>query len=139
MQGSPNMFVYIEMPPSRTSPRNPQRTEFSALCLPCDVPGCNHWFKNRSGLTQHKRSHPHLNHSRGSPSYFEQNQGSNVIPPVAEHVAGGDLHDGSHDLNHGATPDQELDGMTAEFAGPSNKVYRNYHVGLNGKPTHTFF
>ena len=133
------MFVYIEMLPSRTSPRNPQRTKFSALRLPCDVPGCNRWFKNWSGLTQHKRSHPHLNHSRGSPSYFEQDQGSNVIPPVAEHVAGGDLHDGSHDLNHGATLDQELDGMTAEFAGPSNKVYRNYHAGLNGKPTHTFF
>ncbi|KIO00870.1 hypothetical protein M404DRAFT_151816, partial [Pisolithus tinctorius Marx 270] len=31
--------------------------------------------------------------------------------------------------------DQELDGMIVNFIGPGNKVYHNYHVGLNSKPT----
>ena len=136
------MFVYIGMLPCRGSAQNSQQTEFNALRLPCDVPGYNCWFKNQSGLTQHKRSHlRRLNHSRGSPGYSEQDHGSNAMPPVAEHVADDDLQDdGPHDFNHGATSDQEFDpGMIAGFVGPGNKVYRNYHAGLNGKPTHTLF
>ena len=128
------------MPPYRSSPQNPQRREFSALRLPCDVPGCHRWFKNQSGLTQHKRSHPCLSHSRGSPDFLEQDHGSNVTPPIAEHVAGdGPQDEGPQDFNYGATSDQELDGVTAEFVGPDNKTYRNYHAGLNGKPMHTLF
>ncbi|KIM51190.1 hypothetical protein SCLCIDRAFT_33649 [Scleroderma citrinum Foug A] len=136
------------MPPYRSSPQSPQRRKFSALRLHCNIPDCHRWFKNQSGLTQHKRSHPCLNHSRGSPQhrcshlrlnhsrrspgYFEQDHSSNVTPPVAEHVASDDLQDeGPHDFNYGAPLDPELDGMTAEFVGPDNKVYRNYHAGLN--------
>ena len=62
------------------------------------------------------------------------------MPPVAKHVASDDLQDeGPHDFNYGAPSDPELDGMTAEFVGPDNKVYRNYHAGLNSKPTRTLF
>ena len=61
------------------------------------------------------------------------------MPPVAEHAADDGLQDeGPHDFNHSATSDQEFDpGMIAEFVGPGNKVYHNYHVGLNSKSTHT--
>ncbi|KAI6009063.1 hypothetical protein EDC04DRAFT_2610780 [Pisolithus marmoratus] len=52
----------------------------------------------------------------GSPSYSEQDQGSNAIPPAADHVADDGLQDDhSHDFNHGTTSDQDLDGMIAEF------------------------
>ena len=135
------MFVYIEMLLCRGSAQSPQWTTFSALCLFCDVPGCNRPFKNWSGLTQHKRCHLCLNHSRRSPGHSEQVHSSSAIPPVTEHIADHDglQDDGPHDFNHSATSDQELDGMITEFIGPGNKVYRNYHAGLNGKPTHTPF
>ncbi|KAI6008589.1 hypothetical protein EDC04DRAFT_2871475 [Pisolithus marmoratus] len=121
------------MPPCRSIP---QQREFNALHLPCNIPGCNHWFKNQLGLTQHKRNHQHLNHcSRVSPDYFKQGHGSNIIPPVppiAKHVAGKDIHDeGPYDCNYSTTPNQEFDGITTEFVGPDNKVYHNYHAGLN--------
>ena len=105
------------------------------------MPGCNHPFKNRSGLTQYKRCHLHLNHSQRSPGHSEQDHGSSTIPSVTECIADHDgLQDDSpHDFNHGTTSDQELDGMITEFIGPGNKVYHNYHAGLNGKPTHTLF
>ncbi|KAI5982896.1 hypothetical protein F5J12DRAFT_899934 [Pisolithus orientalis] len=95
------------------------------------MPGCNHWFKNWSGLTQHKHSHLCLNHFRGSWSYSEQDHSLNSIPPVAKHVL--DYDDGPHDFNHSTTLDQELDGMITKFIGPGNKVYCNYHAGLNAQ------
>ena len=40
------------MPPTPTA-------ENSLLQYPCNAPGCNHWFKNQSGLTQHTHArHP---------------------------------------------------------------------------------
>ncbi|KAG2100480.1 uncharacterized protein F5147DRAFT_747167 [Suillus discolor] len=35
------------------------RRDFSILRIPCTKPGCNHWFKNKSGYTQHMNTaHP---------------------------------------------------------------------------------
>ncbi|KAI6152689.1 hypothetical protein BKA82DRAFT_168635 [Pisolithus tinctorius] len=95
------------------------------------MPGCNCWFKNRSGLTQHKHSHLQLDHFQGSHGYSKQDHGLNTIPPVAKHVL--DYDDGPHDFSHGTTLDQEPDGMIAKFIGPGNKVYHNYHAGLNAR------
>ncbi|KIM50535.1 hypothetical protein SCLCIDRAFT_34192 [Scleroderma citrinum Foug A] len=81
------------------------------------MPGCNHPFKN------------------WSPGHSEQDHGSSTIPSVTECIADHDglQDDGPHDFNHGTTSDQELDGMITEFIGPGNKVYHNYHVGLNAR------
>ncbi|KAI6008460.1 hypothetical protein EDC04DRAFT_2871492 [Pisolithus marmoratus] len=69
-----------------------------------------------------------------APQPFLRDQGSNAIPPAADHVADDGLQDDcSHDFNHGTTSDQDLDGMIAELVGPGHKIYHNYHRGLNAR------
>ncbi|KAI5996391.1 hypothetical protein EDD15DRAFT_2387356 [Pisolithus albus] len=134
----------------------PQRISFHPFRLHCEVPSCRRWFKNKSGLTQHMRKH-HTNFSCSRPSVLtrteslnrseQEEHGTGITPPAAEHVAAGAGHQddwphehddgGGHqeDLPHehdGATSDEELDGMEVEFIGSGNRVYRNYHPGLTG-------
>jgi len=100
--------------------------------LPCDEPGCGRWFRNLSGLTQHKWSF-HLCFSRHpqdrpdyieSPNHFEPDD--YPMSPVPEHVFDGHQRDDPFSHEHEA--------MRVEYIGPGRKLYRNYHPSLNGKP-----
>ncbi|KAG2090117.1 uncharacterized protein F5147DRAFT_748270 [Suillus discolor] len=53
---------------------------FNALRLPCTTPGCNHWFKNKSGLTQHTNA-VHLVLTSTAPSPSPCDSEGNFLPP----------------------------------------------------------
>jgi hypothetical protein len=94
--------------------------------LTYSCPQCPRWFKNRSGLMQHLNSmhrevsppdNPanHLHHDGGEYD-TEQPQ---VVPPTP-----------SSPSRCSSTPSHDVN---AEFIGPGEKVYRNYHPRLSGE------
>jgi len=126
-----------QMLPARDgSHQKPTWRAFSALQHPCKEPGCNRWFRNLSGLTQHKRTiHPsfsqyqqHLPARAGSLGPLGQEY--HDAAPVTDHDLNRDSPD--RDGHQDGPLDQEHENMRAEFVGPGSKLYRNYHPGLNG-------
>ncbi|KAI5999674.1 hypothetical protein EDD15DRAFT_2386398 [Pisolithus albus] len=123
------------MPPARyPSCRRPTQRPDSALQLPCDEPGCNRWFRNLSGLTQHKRTlHPSfschrqslLDHAGLLGSLGQEDHAADRTSPLPEHAFDGYQADGPSD--------QECGAMRSEFVGSGSKLYRNYHPGLNAR------
>ncbi|KAN0086206.1 hypothetical protein V8E55_007340 [Tylopilus felleus] len=72
----------------------------------CLHPGCNRWFQNQSGLTQHR----HARHPRIS-----------VSPPSTPRPTPQD-------------EDMNFPQVEAEFLGPCNTVFRNYHPLMRAHP-----
>ncbi|KIN93763.1 hypothetical protein M404DRAFT_170289 [Pisolithus tinctorius Marx 270] len=121
------------MPPARDdhTRRRPMQRPFETLRHPCDEPGCNRWFKNLSGLTQHKRTiHPcfHLFNQDRTGSPGDLGQEDDTLPSVNGHTAGVD--DGHQEQD---PLDQEREQVRTEFVGPGRKLYRNYHTGLDAR------
>ncbi|KIO06313.1 hypothetical protein M404DRAFT_24596 [Pisolithus tinctorius Marx 270] len=121
------------MPPARDdhTRRRPMQRPFETLRHPCDEPGCNRWFKNLSGLTQHKRTiHPcfHLFNQDRTGSPGDLGQEDDTLPSVNGHTAGVD--DGHQEQD---PLDQEWEQVRTEFVGPGRKLYRNYHTGLDAR------
>ncbi|KAI6155779.1 hypothetical protein BKA82DRAFT_4326792 [Pisolithus tinctorius] len=76
----------------------PTQLTFNALRHPCAELGCNRWFRNLSGLTQHTRTHhpslgrvpPSFAVSTGSPDhlgqdYDETDHDADMFPPATEY------------------------------------------------------
>ncbi|KAI6153199.1 hypothetical protein BKA82DRAFT_34261 [Pisolithus tinctorius] len=115
---------------NRTRQR-PMWRPFETLRHPCDEPGCNHWFKNLSGLTQHKCTiHPcfHLFNQDHAGSPGDLGQEDDMLPSVNGHAAGVD--DGHQEQD---PLDQEWEQVRAEFVGPGRKLYCNYHTSLDAR------
>ncbi|KAG2138247.1 hypothetical protein BD769DRAFT_1384769 [Suillus cothurnatus] len=85
---------------------------FNALHIPCTKPGCNHWFKNKSGLTQHTNTIHSVFTTNINP---EEYNGANLNE---EYCAAA------------PSPVQP----PAEFFGPGDHLYRNYHPNLTAHP-----
>ncbi|KAI6146976.1 hypothetical protein EDD17DRAFT_1767457 [Pisolithus thermaeus] len=123
------------MPPVRDPGRSrPTQRADCVPQLPCDEPGCNRWFRNLSGLTQHKRTY-HPSFSR-YPEGFRNNPGLLGSVEHEDHVAdrSSPLPDHASDGYQGEDLlDREREAMSAKFIGPGSKVYRNYHPGLNAR------
>ncbi|KAI6020741.1 hypothetical protein BKA83DRAFT_4464457 [Pisolithus microcarpus] len=96
--------------------------------IPCMKTGCHCWFRNRSSLTQHMNMYhlvlPPINVS----VLTEQCQAS--LPDEEEYQF---LLD---DDDHGGNPPPNSPNMNplAEFVGPGDKYYQNYHPHLTGHP-----
>ncbi|KAG2117191.1 uncharacterized protein F5147DRAFT_757948 [Suillus discolor] len=100
------------------------RRDFSALQLPCR--SCAQWFKTVAGRTKHcLAAHP--------------------VPPVVPQASRSpelnfemDVDEGctDYDIDMGDPPRQPSPqpNIHTEFFGPGNRLYRNYHMGLDGKP-----
>ncbi|KAF8132929.1 hypothetical protein EV363DRAFT_1397839 [Boletus edulis] len=93
----------------------PPALSYTQLQYPCLKLGCNRWFKNQSGLTQHLHTkHPHPpSPTRSSP------------PPRTPESPHEPLEDWF------PFPSQDFN---AEYQGPRNAVLRNYHPRLTGRP-----
>ena len=112
--------------------RNQPQRPTSAPQLPCDEPGCGRWFRNLSGLTQHKRTfHPCFSCRAQdppdcveSPNRFEPDD--YPMSPGPEH-APVDGHQSDDPFSH------EDGALRAEYIDSGRKLYRNYHPTLNGK------
>ncbi|KAG1719820.1 uncharacterized protein EDB91DRAFT_1284709 [Suillus paluster] len=100
--------------------------DFSALCIPCTKSGCNHWFKNRSGHTQHMNVvHPMFAQPSASIQPHARSPGP-VPPPPNVVLDSGDAMDFGDDED----PLQPA----AEFVGAGSRLYRNYHPFLSARP-----
>ncbi|KAG2135326.1 hypothetical protein DEU56DRAFT_738053 [Suillus clintonianus] len=126
------------MPASGTNSYH--RPDHSTLQLPCGHQNCQRYFKTAAGRTKHRLSaHPTI--PRPIPSH------RSVSPELPD--PGNDQHreedipraDGvPFDIDHDQ-PDFEIPRMSsplpdvnAEFFGPGNHFYRNYHKDLDGRP-----
>jgi len=119
--------------PRGSGRQKPTQRPTSTPQLPCDEPGCGHWFRNLSGLTQHKRTfHPCFSHHpqnppdrMESPNHFEPDD--YPMSPVPEHAFDG-LHQGDDPFGY------EHEAMRAEYIDHGRKLYHNYHPSLDSKP-----
>ncbi|KAG1898505.1 uncharacterized protein F5891DRAFT_1190887 [Suillus fuscotomentosus] len=94
---------------------------FHALCLPCTKPGCNRWFKNKSGLTQHTNTVHSVLTSSNAPSCLPQ---SNRSPsPLFDANINTEEYDGtnSNEEYRAATPGPVQ--PPAEFFGAGDRLY----------------
>lgn len=109
------------------------RRTFNVNLIPCPHTGCNRYFKNRSGLTQHRHAlHdfsfelPANAHQR--PAESDPNNGEQLLPNVDFHAA--DNHDDMMDYDYGN--DAIDDNMAPGVSGNVDEVYRDYHLELDG-------
>ncbi|KAG1837384.1 hypothetical protein C8R48DRAFT_622854 [Suillus tomentosus] len=105
---------------------------FNALRLPCTKPGCNRWFKNKSGLTQHTNAIHSVFTSSTAPSHLPQ---SNRSPsPLFDANINTEEYDGANSNEEycAATPGPVQ--PPAEFFGAGDRLYRNYHPNLTAQP-----
>ncbi|KAG2109797.1 hypothetical protein BD769DRAFT_1630402 [Suillus cothurnatus] len=100
----------------------------NALRIPCTKPGCNRWFKNKSGLTQHTNTVHSVFTTSTAPLCPPQ---SNRSPsPLFYADINPEEYDGAN-LNEeycAATPGPVQ--PPAEFFGPGDRLYQNYHPNL---------
>jgi hypothetical protein len=116
-------------------PQGPQRRDHNALQLPCGQLNCQRHFKTAAGRTKHRLSaHPIFPaptvsatrpdtpslHNSPSPSHS-----GHIQRPYSPPNDNGDQFDAPRPSS---PPDVE-----AEFFGPGNRLYRNYHKDLDGK------
>ncbi|KAI6154599.1 hypothetical protein BKA82DRAFT_4347529 [Pisolithus tinctorius] len=126
----------------------PTRLTFNALRHPCAELGCNRWFRNLSGLTQHTRTHhpslgrvpPSFAVSTGLPDhlgqdYDEMDHDADMFPPATEYdiptPGHQELGDVDGDGDDSDSSGQERESLGLEFVGPVGRTYRNFHPGLN--------
>ncbi|OJA11452.1 hypothetical protein AZE42_12042 [Rhizopogon vesiculosus] len=111
----------------------PRRRDHNALQLPCGHPNCWRHFKTNAGRTKHRlTSHPtftlpiivpHESEPEEDPQHALQQ--SNADPTVP------------NDLNQSEFPrisSPPLPDVDTEFYGPGNRLYRNFHKYLDGRP-----
>ncbi|KAG2107667.1 uncharacterized protein F5147DRAFT_745903 [Suillus discolor] len=90
----------------------------SRLCIPCMKAGCNRWFRNRSGHTQHVNAkHP----------IFLTPPAPTQLPPHPPSPGLGPMDFG----NTGPMDDEDPPQVRAEFFGTGDQLYRNYHPFLS--------
>ncbi|KAG1856020.1 hypothetical protein DFJ58DRAFT_716121 [Suillus subalutaceus] len=98
------------------------------LCIPCTKQGCNRWFKNRSGYTQHTNAkHPVFPTSSQPSRPFSPSPG---LPDTMDLGDAGAMDFGDDGIMDNNDPAQQ----TAEFFGPGGWLYRNYHPFLSAQP-----
>ncbi|KAG1765450.1 hypothetical protein EDD22DRAFT_978772 [Suillus occidentalis] len=107
------------------------RCEPIGLCIPCTKPGCNCWFKNQSGYTQHMNAkHPVFPQQ---PTSREPSRPFSPSPGLPDIMDLGDA--GAMDFEDGGIMDNNDPAQqTAEFFGPGSWLYRNYHPFLSARP-----
>ncbi|KAG2090359.1 uncharacterized protein F5147DRAFT_748224 [Suillus discolor] len=90
----------------------------SGLCIPCTKAGCNRWFRNRSGHTQHVNAkHPIF-----------------LTPPAPTQLPPHPPSPGLGPMDFGDTSpmdDEDPPQVRAEFFGTGDQLYRNYHPFLS--------
>ncbi|KAG2739040.1 hypothetical protein P692DRAFT_201842704 [Suillus brevipes Sb2] len=98
------------------------------LCIPCTKPGCNRWFKNRSGYTQHTNTkHPVFPQQPTSSQPFRPFSASFGLPDTMDLGDAGAMDFGDDGIMDNDDPVQQ----TAEFFGPGSRLYRNYRLFLS--------
>ncbi|KAF8834422.1 hypothetical protein BDN67DRAFT_985332 [Paxillus ammoniavirescens] len=122
-----------------------RRPNYNSLQVPCSKPGCQWWFKTKAGRTKHHHSiHPDLPpavpqaHDCRSeepnqplphtltPVPHQNEPGSQGFSPLPNSPAR------SHSDSQGSPQVQ------AEFHGCGDRLYRNYHPLLDGRPCNEF-
>lgn len=93
-------------------------SQHAQLQYACQHANCNRWFKNPSGLTQHEHAiHPRVPISPSPPQ--SRPAPLNPLPPRSP------------------TPPQAADAdipsLDAEYLGPRDAVFWNYHPFMTGK------
>jgi len=109
-----------------------KRRNYNSLRLQCG--NCNQWFKSHSGRTRHQLSaHPILtaltrNSREDTPSTGSNDRVMSPPPPVDG------MDDATMDSIENADdpPQFPEPNIGAEFFGPGDHLYRNYHTELNG-------
>lgn len=101
-----------------------RRRDHSALQIPCR--SCARWFKTIAGRMKHcLAAHPHVEGHAG-----------NINEGHAHHHFDMDVDEGraDYDIDMGEPPRQPSPqpNIDAEFFGPGDHLYRNYHTGLDG-------
>ncbi|KAH7904477.1 hypothetical protein BJ138DRAFT_991301, partial [Hygrophoropsis aurantiaca] len=112
------------------------RRDFSLLQFPCGYPGCQRVLKSTSGRTKH-RQNAHLDIPMPQEDEREENEQNEVPMDVDSDVENHDNHqqDAGENGVHHSSPEPDLDAQfNAEFYGPGDKLYRNYHPLLNARP-----
>ncbi|KAG2076162.1 hypothetical protein BDR04DRAFT_1125739 [Suillus decipiens] len=105
------------------SPTSSHASHPIGLCIPCTKPGCNRWFKNRSGYTQHMNTK--------HPVFLQQFTSSQPSRPFSPSPGPPDTIDFGDDATmDNSDPAQQM----AEFFGTGNQLYRNYHPFLSAQP-----
>ncbi|KIK35432.1 hypothetical protein CY34DRAFT_17025 [Suillus luteus UH-Slu-Lm8-n1] len=107
----------------------------------CPAPNCTHWFKNRSGLTQHTNAYHPINNVAPAPGLCPQDVPlpPQPSPPPPDFVLPPPDFDPPPQSSclrypsHRPTVDDEGD-EEAEFMDPSGQYYHTYHLVLNGQP-----
>jgi hypothetical protein len=113
------------MPANATNSR--PRPDHSTLQLPCGHPSCQRYFKTAAGRTKHRLSaHPIIPQPVSAP-----------CPPSPELLDPGNDQQREDDVPFNADevprPLSPPADVNAEFYGPKNQFYRNYHKGLDGE------
>ncbi|KAG0699341.1 hypothetical protein DFH29DRAFT_877339 [Suillus ampliporus] len=92
--------------------------------IPCTKPGCNCWFKNRSGYTQHTNAmHPILSTQQSAATRAP------ALPPDIDDVIDfGDASNSADVMDFG--DDNDPMQPTAQFFGAGDQSYRNHHPFL---------
>ncbi|KAG1721168.1 uncharacterized protein EDB91DRAFT_1240337 [Suillus paluster] len=102
--------------------------DFSTLCIPCTKSGCNRWFKNRSGHTQHMNAvHPMFSKPSASIQPHAHSPGPVPPPPPPPNI----VLDSGDAMDFGDNEDPLQ--PAAEFVGTGSQLYRNYHPFLSGE------
>ncbi|KAG1748366.1 uncharacterized protein EDB91DRAFT_1235710 [Suillus paluster] len=109
---------------SQTGPQASHlRHEPIGLCIPCTKPGCNHWFKNWLGHTQHMNAkHPMFLQQHGSTQPCRPPSPSSGLPGTTNL---GDT--GAMEFSDDENPMQP----TVGFCSAGDQLYRNYHPLLS--------
>ncbi|KAG2738057.1 hypothetical protein P692DRAFT_20882962 [Suillus brevipes Sb2] len=111
------------------------RRDFSVLRIPCTKPGCNRWFKNKSGYTQHTNAvHPLLG---ATPLHTEPSQFNRSPSPFFNGDDNPLQSDGASEENHSEIPRSAQSPIPAELFGAGDCLYRNYHPSLTSRPNQT--
>ncbi|KAG1896783.1 uncharacterized protein F5891DRAFT_1192680 [Suillus fuscotomentosus] len=116
----------------------PPRRAHHLLQLPCPAPGCARWFRNQSGLTQHRRSlHPNIPAPGPPQPSRSPSHPRDFSPPPPE------FSPPPRDFSQPPQPSppmpsepthEDSDNADAEFTDSSERCYRTYHSMLNGRP-----
>ena len=120
------------MPPNLTHAQAPRR-DFNASQVPCGHTGCNRFFKTTAGRTKHILSaHPIVSSPEAqddTDNHTDADLGNGFQDSLSWTDLDSDLEldDQPEELRSSPAPD-----VHAEFFGPRNSLYRNYHTKLNG-------
>ena len=132
------LLLHFKMPENIPHAPVPRR-DFNAFQIPCGHAGCKRFFKTAAGRTKHILSaHPIVSspppeEQYGASDYTDmdpsspQDDATNPLSPGQM-----DHHDCNSDSEESRSSSPTPDGINAEFFGPGDLLYRNYHALLNG-------